>query len=212
MMLNPWCETEGEETRYCQNGCTHGCCEPETREIPALGHIWPPKWTTESEPCCNVTGTSAKRCLRDASHKQTSVIPALGCDWGEWKVALEACCLETGRRIRYCQNNCDPDECGCCNYSEWEDIAALGHNWSEWTVTVEPGCETDGKESRYCKNGCTHGCCGTQTRDIPALGHIYYIYEPGSNYTTDHFRRCSRDGCNYSHACGVPPEACGFTG
>lgn len=207
----PWCETEGEETRYCQNGCTHGCCEPETRSVPALGHIWPDTWTTESEPCCNTAGTAAKRCERDASHKQTSTISALGDSYGDWRISLEPCCLKTGRRIRYCQNNCDPDECGCCNYSEWEDIAALGHNWSEWTVTVEPWCETVGEESRYCMNGCTHGCCGTETRDIPALEHTETtdIWHPGTTYLYDHQHWCKRCG-HVTAACGVPESACGI--
>ena len=192
----PGCETEGVETRYCQNGCNHGCCEPETRSVAALGHKWSDSWTTTSFPCCNSTGTAIRRCQRDATHKETKTLSALGCDWGSWTTSWSPTCTNTGRKIRYCQNGCDPDECGCCDISQWENISALGHAY-RWVVTTVASCGADG-EQRYLCSRCNAEDPSTPCRyitDRPNHSNIRIITNPDPMY--------SQQKWLHYHACGV---------
>lgn len=57
-----------------------------------------------------------------------------------------------------------------------------------------PCCNTEGEdtwageETRCCKNGCTHGHFGTETKDIPELGHTTYVYDvPTSDAAVGHW-------------------------
>ena len=50
-------------------------------------------------------------------------------------------------------------------------ITATGHAWGEWTVTTAATCTEKGIETRICANDSSH----TETREIPALGHIEVI-------------------------------------
>ena len=187
-MVKPWCSTEGVESRYCLNDCTHGCCGLETRPIPALGHIWPSDWTTEREPCCNTAGVAVKRCQRDASHKQTQGIPALGCNWGSWRISLAPNCTENGRHIRYCQNGCDLEECGCCYVAQWEDIPALGH-LVRWTKYKGVDCRDPGYRESYCARS---GCPGfTSSIETPGdQGPHRWIYEYTNTSNGLHHNKC----------------------
>ena len=57
------------------------------------------------------------------------------------------------------------------------------HKYSEWTVERAATCDVAGEEIRTCSR-----CKGTETREIPALGHEYGALISGQPAT------CAEDG------------------
>lgn len=194
----PGCETTGTATSVCQRP---SCGETVTTELAALGHVWPDDWTREVDPCCNITGVDAKRCERDSNHKQSRVVEATGCSWGDWSVIIQPTCTETGRQIRYCTNSCDPDECGCCDGSQWEDIPDLGHNY-QWVVTTAVTCGADGLKSYQCSR-CNHEGAEPETiTDRPNHSNITIHNNPDPIYAQNkwiHYHHCGV--CNSTFYC-----------
>lgn len=80
------------------------------------GHSY--EYTVVSEPDCTNHGTAVYTC--SCGDTYTEIIPALGHDWGEWFVVIEATAAENGLRKRLCLR---------CAAEETEDIPAPEANF-----------------------------------------------------------------------------------
>ncbi len=109
----------------------------------------------EAEGCFD-TVVYCTECGEELS-RETTVIPALGHDWGEWAVLTEPTCTEAGQRCR---------DCAACGMTEFEDIPALGHDWD--SVVTEPGCTEQGYTTHSCSR------CGESYTDtfLPPTGDM----------------------------------------
>ena len=112
-------------------------------------------------PTCTEEGLTAgiKCSLCNEIIEAQQAIPALGHDWGEWKVTKEPGVGVKGEETRVCKN----DE----SHIETREIDALGEDWDDGVVTKEPTCEEEGIRTYTSKND------PNLTKDvaIPALGH-----------------------------------------
>ncbi len=71
-------------------------------------------------------------------------------------------------------------------------VEALGHDWSEWSETTAPTCEHDGEETHACSR-----CGETETRPVPALGHLYGTPSYVWTETSDGYRVTGKVICDH---------------
>ncbi len=67
--------------------------------------------------------------------------------WGEWKIAKEPTCTETGTEEIRCES--------CNELSCTREIPARGHQWTNWTIT-QPPTETVIRTCKVCKKSDTN--------------------------------------------------------
>ena len=72
VLTSPSCTTTGSKSYTCSF-----CGQTKTEPIPALGHSWN-AWTDIISATCTTSGTQTRTCSRDASHKETRTVAALG--------------------------------------------------------------------------------------------------------------------------------------
>ena len=128
---------------------TAGC-----KKSPDGQHLWSVR---PQSPWCTRPGGNryiCRYCSKDVFEQTT---PALGHNWGEWKVTKKATCSSQGSRTRICAR---------CDEVETKAIPTTGHSYGEWTVTTPPACEQEGEQTHVCAE-----CGRTETKPVPALGH-----------------------------------------
>ena len=146
------CTEAGWVTYKCQD-----CDEINKIEVPALGHDYG-EWKELKAATCTEAGTEERTCNRDASHKETREISALGHQ--EKAVAeIPATCTEPGRSAGA--------ECKICGevLSGEAELPALGHEYGDWITIKEPTYTEEGTEEQVCSRDPSHRV----TRSIPKL-------------------------------------------
>lgn len=110
----PTCETDGKETRYCED---EACTYFEERSINAFGHNWKLFMLFDGANATCTSGiTRSKYCLYDKKHVAKVEIPPLGHYWNEWTTIISATEEEYGEEMRFCLRvNWDK---GNCYFSE----------------------------------------------------------------------------------------------
>lgn len=149
------------ETGLTVDKCSKCGQEQNKWILAALGHDWG-GWTLWPEPTCTKDGTASRVCKRDASHKETQVVPAIGGQHA-WQVTATtpAGCETTGLNVENCTK---------CAEERKTTIPALGHEYGEWVNSFTVTCEYPGTEIRFCIRDIMHP---RQERTVPALGHIW---------------------------------------
>lgn len=179
--LAPSCTTDGIRTYICEV-----CKETKTVKEPTQGHkpdLTRPADNPSLKPTCTVAGKGSFQC--SVCHETVTgvTIPALGHDWGEWKVVTPATCQAGGERIHTCK--ADP------SHVEKEAIGKTGHAWGKWEVTP-PTCLKAGQRTRICKNDPAH----VEKEIVSALGHNWGAWEgtpPTCEKVGPETRTCKND-------------------
>ncbi|MCR4886656.1 MAG: Cna B-type domain-containing protein, partial [Clostridiales bacterium] len=202
------CDSDGMQIRFC-----HRCQQEEVRSIPALGHSWQERTIRRVEPTCTEDGYReyTRQCTRCGMYdgasavgtttSQRQTLPALGHDWGPWKVEYPGTCTEKGMNVRKC-NRCGKEEyvysdysdhqwgpwkveypgtclekgmnvrkCALCGKEEYVYSDYGDHEWGEWEVVTPAGPGAPGLEKRVCKNTPNH----VEQREIPPLPKAQYV-------------------------------------
>ena len=157
-------------------------------KLPALGHDYG-EWKELKAAICTEAGTEERTCKRDASHKETRNIPALGHQ--EKAVAeIPATCTEPGRSAG--------TECSVCGevLRGEEELPALGHDYGDWIIIKAPTEKEEGEAERTCKRDTSH----KETKKLAALGHHHQEKEVPEIPAT-----CTEPG----RTAGVECETCG---
>lgn len=90
--------------------------------------------------------------------------------------------------------------CRICGLSYTQNLYATGHEWSNWVIKKEPTCTKQGQRIRACHVGTTH----SETREIPAKGHIYKetTTSPNCKRLGKHMYTCKVCSHSYSESFG----------
>ena len=133
------CTEEGLEKRVCANNAAHF----QTRAIPVAEHT--EKTVPGKEATCTEPGmTDAKVCEKcGKTLVEATEIPALGHDWGDWKVTVAPTYTSTGTAMR---------ECSRCGKTEEKELPAYDHT-NDYLEIIAPdvvraGTEVDIKAMR----------------------------------------------------------------
>ena len=133
------CTAEGLEQRVCANDASH----VETRTIPVAKHT--EKTVPGKEATCTEPGmTDAKVCEKcGKTLVEATEIPALGHEWGDWKVTVAPTYTSTGTAMR---------ECSRCGKTEEKELPAYDHE-NDYLEIIAPdairaGTEVDIKAMR----------------------------------------------------------------
>ena len=133
------CTEEGLEKRVCANNAAHF----QTRAIPVAEHT--EKTVPGKEATCTEPGlTDAKVCEKcGKTLVEATEIPALGHDWGDWKVTVAPTYTSTGTAMR---------ECSRCGKTEEKELPAYDHTNDHLEIiapdVVRAGTEVDIKAMR----------------------------------------------------------------
>ena len=165
----PACARTGSSRYSCKN-----CGDTYTATVPALGHDWG-YWQQTTAPTCTEKGQDTRICKRDASHKQTRDVNALGHNYVP--VVTAPTCTAQGYTTYTC-SRCQ--DAYVDNYTD-----ALGHSPKAPVEEnrVEPGCETTGSCDlvTYCS------VCSAEVERVPqtlaALGHNWGEWQRTTNPT-----------------------------
>ena len=93
---NPTCTSLGNSEKIKCSLC--GAVISELEIIPALGHAWDSKPTTDKKATCTGGGLQSIHCSRCSETKDVKAIPATGHSYGEWSITKEPTCTEEGSR------------------------------------------------------------------------------------------------------------------
>ena len=116
------CDTSGQEKRVCS------CGAEEKKDIPALGHDFSAKFTTDIEATCISKGSKSKRCSRCGEKSEITDVPALGHTFSaEFTIDVAATCTGKGSKSKHCSR--------CGEKSEVTEIEPLGHNYVDSKCT-----------------------------------------------------------------------------
>lgn len=122
----------------------------------ALGHRWVDDGTTY--PDCEQPGLEKMHCSI-CSKTWENIISALGHNWVNKGVVMEATCEKPGIR---------EDECENCGKTLMFEIDATGHNWRNTLIIKEATCTAEGKAKAKCRD------CGKEgTRTLKKTAHTY---------------------------------------
>ena len=125
-------------------------------------------------PTCTEPGWNAYRQCSVCGYNTKTVIPAAGHSYGEWVVAQDAGCTQSGMRSR---------TCAVCGSPETEAIPATGHAFGDWEITKDATCTAAGEQSRRCDF-----CGEVETSPVAIKEHSYesgkciYCGEKDPNY------------------------------
>ena len=182
--IEPTCETDGEQERYCSN-----CDEIEKDTIFAIGHDYE---INKIEATCCEGGYDEHTCVNCEDSYINNETQELGHSFGEWIVTIEPTCENDGEEERACEScgeveadiihanghdyelnhveagceNDGYDEYTCLNCSESyieNETTAVGHEFEQWVITKKPTWDKDGLQQRVCM-----GCGKIETRIIPS--------------------------------------------
>ena len=155
----------------------------------ALDHDWGDAVTVA--PTCHEDGYTGKVCRRCGAKLILETIPALGDNWGEWKLISE----EDG--VRTYRHDCInfPDENGVCACGHYEIKSEYDCRYAP-AETIEPTCTEEGYTLYRCtvhENASECEAQGSvyeyQGDKVPALGHEadnnWYVVTPAT---------CEEDG------------------
>ena len=216
---DPTCEDQGETVYTAQFENPAFAAQTKTVTTPALGHVWGEAEYTWSED--NSSVTAIRVCTRDAAHVQTETaeaevnvlhdptcdtdgeavyivffpltgierqtkvdtLPALGHAWGEAEYDWE----EDGSSVT-----------ATCICERDSDHVVTETVETEEVVIILPTCVTVGRADFTADFTKPEFTDQTETRSIPALGHIwgeaeYSWAEDYSSVTATHI--CTREGC-----------------
>lgn len=143
-----------------QTGIEKASDEPDDPEEP--DHIHDMEWFVDTEPTCEEEGYEYQECIDCGEYGEERSIPALGHDWDDGKVTVNATCATNGVRTYTCMR---------CGETKTEAIPATGvHSFGAWTTTRRSTVLQEGVESRVCT------VCGkTETRPIDRLAASGYL-------------------------------------
>ncbi len=212
----------------------------------AAGHDWGSATCTTPDTCVDCGETAgdtadhnwtAATCTSPAACSVCSVpgSAALGHNWGNWSVVINPSCYNIGIQSRECLcSGCSAQQTkmvlpfghdftaatctasSSCTHCSATGAPALGHNYGSWKLTTSSTCTEPAIETRYCSRP---GCNATETRNLPALGHLFtcywvdistenacenYVkdcircpYQETTYYDTTHwYSGCADSGCN----------------
>lgn len=198
-VVSPDCDDEGTQQRACKR-----CNASETVGLKAAGHDWMKDsegnyiYTTDLEPTCTTDGSKSVHCSKCTARIDSTPIPMLGHEYGEWETVELGDCTVVGRQRRSCQR------CGTQEYNGILDENA--HTWNDYfTEDVPASCTTDGSESIHCSK-----CGGTkESRVIPATGHSWSEWQivemQSCEDNNTQMRVCSK--CQLTETEGINPRA-----
>lgn len=169
------CEGKGVEHRTCSV-----CQKEDTRETPALDHLWKEDHRTGN---CGVAGDIYYVCERDSSHTKTEHVDATGNhQFNDWHQTKAPSCQEEGEEQR---------ECGVCGKTETRPVDKLPHKEVVDQSTVkEPTCEEPGYTGDIiCGEG---GEFIRPGEVIPATGHDWTDWTPDGKGNLVH--ECTKCG------------------
>lgn len=155
----PDCENAGKRVYKCNT-----CDDSFTVVLPAKGHqiVEIPAIAATCETAGMTAGSKCSVCGKVITEPQQGEA-ALGHDFGEWQVTVEATCETSGKKTRKCSR---------CEATETEELPALEHVPSDWETTKDATCEKNGEEIQECTR------CGKvlDRNELPALGHVPSVY------------------------------------
>ena len=154
----PTCTVDGSIVSVCQD-----CGAVDRVVLPMTGH----KLAYSGHAAtCTQTGYERYMCTQ-CSYWYQKEVPALGHDWSDWDVDLEATAYADGIKHRTCMR---------CGEVETYAIPGENHQHTMKKRVVEPTCTEQGYTEYYCVNKAGLPCGeryiveGSRT---PALGHDY---------------------------------------
>lgn len=179
--VDPTCTTEGFDVYECKY------CDKETfvKTAEKLGHT--ERTVTIAATCTEKGSTTVVCSVCNTILKETEYTPALGHDWGEWKVTVPGTCAVEGKKTR---------ECSRCGETETISTGTGEHVYPEKGVVTPATCTADG----YTTYTCTVCNKYSVIRDYtPKLGHKYsadykIIVEPTCHSTGTKAHYCVRCG------------------
>lgn len=177
----PTCTTEGFDVYKC----TYCGKETFVKTAEKLGHT--ERTVTIAATCTEKGSTTVVCSVCNTILKETEYTPALGHDWGEWKVTVPGTCEVEGKKTR---------ECSRCHETETISTGTGEHVYPEKGVVTPATCTADG----YTTYTCTVCNKYSVIRDYtPKLGHKYsadykIIVEPTCHSTGTKAHYCVRCG------------------
>ena len=179
--VDPTCTTEGFDVYKC----TYCGKETFVKTAEKLGHT---ERTVTIDATCTEKGSTTVVCsVCNTILKEIEYTPALGHDWGEWKVTVPGTCAVEGKKTR---------ECSRCHETETISTGTGEHVYPEKGVVTPATCTADG----YTTYTCTVCNKYSVIRDYtPKLGHKYsadykIIVEPTCHSTGTKAHYCVRCG------------------
>lgn len=177
----PDCENAGKRVYKCNT-----CDDSFTVVLPAKGHqiVEIPAIAATCETAGMTAGSKCSVCGKIITEPQQGEA-ALGHDFGEWQVTVEATCETSGKKTRKCSR---------CEVTETEELPALEHVPSDWETTKDATCEKNGEEVQECTR------CGKvlDRKELPALGHVpsewYIIKDVTCGENGEQVQVCTRCG------------------
>lgn len=169
------------ETGKKEKTCTR-CSEKIVLDIPKLEHTHNYTKTIIS-PTCTEQGYTLYECYCTHSY-QEDFINAIGHNYSDWKVTIEATDLQDGSKEKVCSN---------CNNKVIEVIPKLNHTHSYTKTIISPKCEEQGYTLYKCY-------CNDEYKDnyTNATGHnkIYKVIKK-SSYTEEGIIEYSCTRCSF---------------
>lgn len=174
--VEPTEDAEGSEDINC-TVCGKNLSHKVLDKLPHT-HVY----TTEhKDATCTADGYDKETCK--CGDTKTTVIPALGHEWGKPVVVEPTCTTEGTSTVT----------CGRCGEKEITTIDALGHTWVEDAESSVPAtCGKAGKTVYKCAN-----CDETREEIIPALSHEYEVTDTieatctAGGYTLETCKNCA---------------------
>ncbi len=158
-VVPPTCTERGYTLHKCDRpGCSSSYTDTY---VDAAGHDWEDVGEPTKAPTCTATGAQYQECsLCDAT--RTATVPALGHDWKNQNIIVEATCDSDGLMGATCDR--------CSEQQSEIIIPAFGHDWDDGTVTKDATCTQDGIRVYKCKR---EKCGKTMETVIKAKGHTW---------------------------------------
>ena len=152
------------------------------------------------EPGCTQEGYTYCVCKKCEKQVILSTTPALGHDWGAWKVTTTASCTKTGVETRVCANDASHTETRTIAKTAHTPAAAVRENVKAATCTAAGSYDSVVK--------CA--ICGAEIsktkQSIPATGHKYSakVVKPTAITLGYTLHTCEKCGVNYKDSYKAP--------
>ncbi len=178
---NPTCTAEG----YVRTTCEYCGTVINETVLQKLPHT--ERTVTIAATCTEKGSTTVVCSVCNTILKETEYTPALGHDWGEWKVTVPGTCAVEGKKTR---------ECSRCHETETISTGTGEHVYPAEGVVTPATCTADGYTTYTCTVCNKHSVIRDYT---PKLGHKYsadykIIVEPTCHSTGTKAHYCVRCG------------------